>query len=242
MTQASERVWVDGLPAGMDEDKLRTIFGAYGTLKDIKSFKEKKACILVFATLDEAKWVVDNLDGNMPEGITSPVSVSYAWSRGGGKGGATPAAVPGGTWTTPAAAARPGPYTGGGCAAKGGCEGKGGSIQMLKRSLQTMGVLPGAKGGRIDDSCQVYIKGLPADTSDRDLADMFSPFGPIPPRGIKAMLDQEGQCTGVGFVDYLDADCAQAAVKALNGAMCSDGTSLRVALKNSTKGKGKGKE
>mmetsp|Transcript_138269 Transcript_138269/g.429844 ORF Transcript_138269/g.429844 Transcript_138269/m.429844 type:complete len:187 (-) Transcript_138269:82-642(-) len=186
--------------------------------------------------MDEAKWVVENLDGNMPEGITSPVKCEYAWGQRGGKGGAP--AGPGGPWGQQN---RSSPY--GGCGGKGGEGGARGSVQMLKRNLISMGILPGSKGGKgtkTDDSCQLYIKGLPADTSDRDLADIFSPFGAIPPRGIKAMLDGEGQCTGVGFVDYIEPESAAAAVKAINGAMCSDGTSLRVCVKNSTK-KGGGK-
>jgi len=244
MAEPSERVYVTGLPEGLDDAKVKAIFEAYGTLKDCKSLAGKRAAILNFATMDEAKWVVDNLDGNMPEGITTPVKVEYSWSRTGpgGKGGA-PGGAPGGPWG--GQQSRPGPYGACGGGGKGGEGGARGSVQMLKRNLISMGVLPGTKAGKgakLDDSCQLYIKGLPADCSDRDLADIFSPFGAIPPRGIKAMLDGEGQCTGVGFVDYMEAECAAAAVKAINGAMCSDGTSLRVCVKNSTKkGSGGGK-
>eukprot|EP00408_Alexandrium_pacificum_P023960 CAMPEP_0171193122 /NCGR_PEP_ID=MMETSP0790-20130122/20216_1 /TAXON_ID=2925 /ORGANISM="Alexandrium catenella, Strain OF101" /LENGTH=107 /DNA_ID=CAMNT_0011658289 /DNA_START=55 /DNA_END=374 /DNA_ORIENTATION=- len=93
MTEPSERVYVGGLPEGISEEKLKSIFSAYGTLTDLKNMAAKKACILVFGSMGEAKWVVENLDGNMPEGITTPVNVSFAyggatWGKG-GAGGAT---------------------------------------------------------------------------------------------------------------------------------------------------------
>uniref|UniRef100_A0A7S2B7S3 RRM domain-containing protein n=1 Tax=Alexandrium andersonii TaxID=327968 RepID=A0A7S2B7S3_9DINO len=240
MTDPSERVYVGSLPEGMDDATLKQIFGAYGGIKDLKNMTQKKACILVFDSLEQAKWVVENLDGNMPEGIPTPVNVSYAyggstWNKGGGGGGGG-----GGSWSGP----RSSPYGGKGGmlpdntimmgGGKGAC-----TIGMFKRSLQSQGVLPGGKGFKVDDSCQVYIRGLPPDATDRDLADIFGPFGPIPPRGIKAMLDQEGNCTGVGFVDYLDPDSARAAVNALDNTMSADGTCMRISIKNSTRGKGK---
>mmetsp|Transcript_38727 Transcript_38727/g.120465 ORF Transcript_38727/g.120465 Transcript_38727/m.120465 type:complete len:166 (+) Transcript_38727:51-548(+) len=87
----SERVFIAQLPAGLDETKFKELFGAYGTIKDVKLISGNCA-IVSFASVDEAKWVVDNLDGNMPEGIGSPITAKFAnprensWS-GGGKGG-----------------------------------------------------------------------------------------------------------------------------------------------------------
>jgi len=229
----SERVFVSGLPAGMDDGKLNAIFGAYGTLKDIKNLSQSNSCILNFASLDEAKWVVENLDGNMPEGINQPVSVKFAnppHGYGKGKGGDN--------WGQN----RSYPY-GGGKGGKGGDfdGGKGSaSVQILKKGLIQAGVLPGTGKGSKSDAKQLYIRGLPSDTSDIDLSDIFAPFGAIPPRGVKAMLNPDGSCTGVGFVDYVEEACAQAALNALNGTMMPDGTTLRVSVKNSSKAKGKG--
>mmetsp|Transcript_34808 Transcript_34808/g.104075 ORF Transcript_34808/g.104075 Transcript_34808/m.104075 type:complete len:173 (-) Transcript_34808:112-630(-) len=161
-----------------------------------------------------------------PLGAARPKGPATPRGKGGG----------GGVWTP----TRASPYgAAGGAFDKG--TGKGGSIQMLKNSLINMGTLPGGKStkGR-SDAQQVYVRGLPPDTTDGDLHDIFGPFGAIPPRGVKAMLSPDGQCNGIGFVDFVNEAHAAAACQALNGTMLSDGTSLRVNVKNSTKGKGKG--
>merc|ERR1719277_2562163 len=40
-----------------------------------------------FSSVDEAKWLVDNLNGNIPEGLTEAVQVRFANAPGAGKGG-----------------------------------------------------------------------------------------------------------------------------------------------------------
>lgn len=228
----SERVFVSGLPMGLDDAKLSTIFGAYGTLTDIKNLSNANACILNFATADEAKWVVENLDGNMPEGISQPIAVKFANPPNSyGKGGGA------------SSAARFTPYSATGvqaCAGGKAVEGKGGSMQTLKRTLMQTGILPGT--GKKTDACQLYVRGLPTDTTDLDLNEIFAPFGAIPARGVKAMLNPDGTCTGIGFVDFVDEACARVASETLDGTELPDGKVLRVNIKNSTyKGKGKGK-
>jgi len=237
---ASERVYIGGLPAGLDEPKLCTIIGSYGTVRELKYLPTKAACIVNFTTLEEAKWVVENLDGNMPEGIPVPLCVKFANPLGTwipGKGGSKD----GGSWGAGAGAGeRYSPY--GGKGAEGGKGGKGGSIQTLKNSLHKMGLLPGSQGKKAD-SQQLYVRGLPSDTSDVDLSDIFAPFGAIPSRGVKAMLNNDGMCSGIGFVDFIEEHSAAAASEALNGTQLPDGNILRVVIKNSTyKGKGKGDE
>jgi len=236
MAEANERVIVSALPAGMTDKTLKDVFGSYGTLKDFRNLAGSKSCILVFDSVEEAKWVVENLDGNMPEGITDPVNVKFAPNFSAG-------AAPGGGWnrdnrSTPYGAGAGG---GGGWNAKpgpawaAGQQGStGGSIQGLKRAMQA--ALPGgAMKGHAADECQVYIKGLPADTTNADLYDIFSPFGAIPPRGVKAMQNHDGNCNGVGWVDFIDATCAQTAASTLNGTMMVDGTTLRCHLKSTMK-------
>merc|ERR1712046_128261 len=104
-----------------------------------------------------------------------------------------------------------------------------------------MGVLPGGKGGRGDNN-QLYIRNLPSDTSDIDLRDIFAPFGAIPAKGVKAMLNEDGMCTGIGFVDFLNDACAMRAKNALHGAMLMDGTTLQVYIKNTPKARAAAKE
>jgi len=241
----SEKVYITGLPDnGMDEATLRKIFNAYGTLKEVKHIASAKACFLTFASLGEAKWVVENLDGNMPEGISVCLKVKYSPT---GRGGPDAPKLPGGGWNTGASGGggggggwntRPGPYDGGkggGWGGKGGpVVGGGGSIAMLKQMLKASGRLPGFQG-TVPLQNQLYIRGLPSDTADGDLHELFAPFGAIPPKGVKAMMNEDGTCRGIGFVDYLDEADAHKAMQAMNGAYLMDGTQLQVHVKNSTK-------
>merc|ERR1711879_807943 len=123
---------------------------------------------------------------------------------------------------------------------KGGKGGKGGcDIKTVAKGLLQAGVFPGT-GAKVDAQC-LYIKGLPSDTTDLDLYKIFAPFGPIPPQGVKAMTKEDGTCSGIGFVDYVEPQFAEKAISTLNGTMLPDGTMLNVAQKNSSKGKGAGK-
>merc|ERR1712187_249084 len=52
-----------------------------GTLTWSKVFGKKenptKTAVVEFATIDEAKWVVTNLNGNIAQGLTTPIQVSF---------------------------------------------------------------------------------------------------------------------------------------------------------------------
>mmetsp|Transcript_75961 Transcript_75961/g.176204 ORF Transcript_75961/g.176204 Transcript_75961/m.176204 type:complete len:285 (-) Transcript_75961:126-980(-) len=237
--QPSERVYVSSLPVGLDGARFKEVFGAYGTISDVKML-QNNAAIVIFDSAEEAKWVVENLNGNMPEGISTPVVVKYAnpqrnWSNG----------SKGGTWTS---VNRSTPYGSGGGSGGGDSwekdesasrGGKDISIQMVRKSLLHAGVLPGGRSSKErSDSQQVHIRGLPPDTTDADLRDIFGPFGAIPCRGVKAMLSPEGHCTGIGFVDFVEEECAEKAAHSLNGISSPDGTALRIQVKKETKGKG----
>jgi len=242
----NERVFVSGLPPDLNEEQLNSIFGAYGSLAQVRNLGASRCCVLTFATVDEAKWVVENLDGNMPEGLSQPVSVRFGKPEGpalaaaGNLGGCQGGALGGfQRLAGPAAAVRPqmsAPFAAGGMS--NGGAGKGGGVKELKRSLE--GALPSFKSARTDAN-QVYVSGLPADTTDGDLFEIFTPFGAIPPKGIKALQSPGGMCKGVGFVDFINEADALQAVNALNGYVLEDGSYLRVALKNSSYSKGKGK-
>merc|ERR1719199_676639 len=90
------------------------LFEAYGTVVECRMLPGKdemaKPCGMIrFGSVEMAAWVVQNLNGNIPEGLQEPVIVRFANAKGeGGKGGD----------------ARASPYGGGGCfgggAAKGG--------------------------------------------------------------------------------------------------------------------------
>merc|ERR1740121_1627839 len=93
--------------------------------------------------------------------------------------------------------------------------------------LQTEQLLPGGKWSN-DSQAALHIGGLPADTTDVHLYEMFSPFGAIPSKGVRAMHAPDGSCKGVGFVNFLDPAHAEAAAQVLNGRALKNGKTLRV--------------
>merc|ERR1711862_979057 len=67
---------------------------------------------------------------------------------------------------------------------------------------------------------------------DLHLYKMFSSFGAIAPKGVRAMLNREdGTCRGIGFINFLESEAAQAAIVALDGAVLPNGKNLAVKIK-----------
>jgi RNA recognition motif-containing protein len=259
MAAPCENLSISGLPAGTNEASVKTIFGAYGDITSVKVFG--RSAFVKFATVDEAKWIQENLNGNMPEGLTEPIEVKFSpekgkgkdagkggkdsWSNGGkgdlssGKGGK---GDKGDSW---------GPYAKGGKdngkgegKGKDGKDGKGKGkgkigIRDLFHGLCEAGALPGGAKYENDENT-LYVKGLPSDTTDLDLYRIFSPFGSIAPQGIKAMLWRDsGLCKGFGFVNFMDPAASTAAVAALNGTTMGDeGATLEVMNKRLDDGAG----
>lgn len=243
-----DNLYISDLPSSISEDELRVVFSQYGTVKHSRLTSSGGAAVIRFASLDEAKWVVENLNGNIPQGLQSPVSVKYAnaprqdagW-KGGGKGGF-------GMWDS---------YGGLNAlaymSAKGFGKGKGfgkdGAMWMpgpkdakgLVRDLCSGGQLPGGRKWENDENT-IFVGGLPEDMSDLEMYVIFAPFGAIAPRGASARCDKEtGKCIGIGFVNFLEAASAANAIRTLNGTMMSDGSVLMVKKKGPAKPKGEGK-
>lgn len=287
MAAPGDNIWVGDLPPECDEASLQAAFGGYGSIVSCRVIPPKSegrnaAALVRFENAQDAQWVVENLNGNIPEGFEAPVivqfsknspgsgkggkgegggSISPGYAKGppaGGKGGGyTPRSAPyggsgggyaaaangygksgGGSWSAaPQDAGWGGGKGGGKSYSKGG--GAAGQWRGFLDTLQKGGLLPGS-GTRPDDNC-VYVKNLPADVSDLELYQLFSQFGAISHRGVTAMMNNDGSCHGVGFVDFQDSLSAAAAVEALNGQLLPDGTAIYLNLKRSKKGKGEGK-
>ncbi|CAK8993038.1 unnamed protein product [Durusdinium trenchii] len=85
--------------------------------------------------------------------------------------------------------------------------------------------------GRSDEST-IFVAGLPSDMTNLEMYQLFSAFGAIAPRGATALQDKEtGKCTGIGFVNFIDSDSAQKAIRALNSFPFTDGSWLTVKKK-----------
>mmetsp|Transcript_69714 Transcript_69714/g.196658 ORF Transcript_69714/g.196658 Transcript_69714/m.196658 type:complete len:162 (+) Transcript_69714:83-568(+) len=120
--------------------------------------------------------------------------------------------------------------------------GKGGEFcaRDLVGGLYASGAMPGGTRYENDENA-VYVAGLPKDATDETLYKIFSPFGAIAPRGVRAMMNPEGGCKGFGFVNYLDNGAAQTVISTLNGAQMPDGTTLTIKTKGPSSGKKGGK-
>lgn len=238
-----DNVYITDLPEMIDDEMVRTVFGAYGMVMSVKAMPgktpgQKGAALVRFATVDEATWVVENLSGNIPQGFDSPVNVRFANQRskggkgdGGGFGGCggygkgAPAAQV--NWSDPYGGKGAGKGKGG----KGGCD-----IKTLLDGLFRSGAMP---GGQKDEGRCLYVTGFPADTTDFDIYKMFSPFGAICQRGVTAMKNPDGSCRGFGFVDFVEPQGQQAAIMVLDGTLMPDGSTLSVKPKGPSKtGKG----
>jgi len=266
---ANAGVHVSNLPDGTDQARTNSIFGAYGNIKSCQ-MQGPNSAIINFMSAEEASWVVDNLNGNIAQGLTTPVNLRFAMPQdacsGGGGGGAWQPT----NWQGTAKGERHQPYGGGGgkddhkgkgCGKwqptfgtgkggggswdSGGKDGRGKcSVSTLKKGLSYAGVLPGGKWS--NDENALFVGGLPSDTSDLDMYEIFSCFGAIPTKGVRAMTHEDGKCKGFGFVNFLDQSSCQNAISILNGTMLPDGTTLKVVPKGekgerSGERKGKGK-
>lgn len=81
----SDNLYISELPAALDEEGIHRVFGAYGAITSVKllpatAMGAKTACLIRFQSIEEAQWIVENLDGNIPQGLDSAISVKYAES------------------------------------------------------------------------------------------------------------------------------------------------------------------
>ena len=93
-----DNLYITGFPVGSSEDFVKSIFSQYGTVVSVRVLPSKSdssdaACMVRMESVDQAKWLVEHLNGNIPQGMQSPVmvkparSASNSWGGGGGYGG-----------------------------------------------------------------------------------------------------------------------------------------------------------
>jgi len=84
----SDNLYFTDLPIGVTEDQFREVMSPYGTIRSLKLLVKpglKPHALIRYGSADEAAWIVQNLNGNIPQGLTEPIQVRYA--QQGGKGG-----------------------------------------------------------------------------------------------------------------------------------------------------------
>mmetsp|Transcript_59071 Transcript_59071/g.189989 ORF Transcript_59071/g.189989 Transcript_59071/m.189989 type:complete len:327 (-) Transcript_59071:51-1031(-) len=222
-----DRLYIKGLPAGMTDDFVRGIFDAYGTVLDSKVLvangksddgSGQSVAIVKMGSVAEATWLVENVNGNIPQGLAGPVQIAFAGPRG--STGASNRYVP-------YAAAAPGPPAAAPClqapmqlqAQLGGKGGPGsdGLVPNIKAMMAESG-----------PNSTLYVKNLPLHADDLYLYKAFAPFGCV--LNVKA-LPKDGFV--IGFVQYASDSEAEGAIFALNGQALADGTVLHVSVKTS---------
>eukprot|EP00928_Gymnodinium_smaydae_P072412 TRINITY_DN5577_c0_g3_i2.p1 TRINITY_DN5577_c0_g3~~TRINITY_DN5577_c0_g3_i2.p1 ORF type:complete len:395 (-),score=93.64 TRINITY_DN5577_c0_g3_i2:311-1375(-) len=248
--EPSQNVFIGELPGTMDEAQLLSVFGAYGTIESHKlmaaNAQGKKAAIMTFKTLQEAQWIVDNLNGNIPQGLTEIIRVNFKRGTSGGKGyekGYEKGYSEKGYSEKGYSEKGYDGWSDGGKGYGGKGKGKASGIHALLESLFSSGAMPGGVSYS-NDEASLFVGGLPRDTTDTELYQMFSVFGAIAPNGVRAMPADDGysNCRGIGFINFMDPNSAAQAIKTLDGTAMPDGNSLKVSIKRQNdKGKGKGK-
>lgn len=82
-----DNLFIAGMPAGFTEESIRSIFAPYGAILSIKvlpgNSKPDTAALVRMQDPAMAAWLVENLNGNIPLGLTTPVSVRYAQTGAG---------------------------------------------------------------------------------------------------------------------------------------------------------------
>jgi len=229
---AQDNVFIGSLPETFSMQDCQQVFQQYGTISQCRVIPPKTpggpaSALIRFASPEEAAWVVENLNGNLAEGLEKPIVARFANNAGQAGGNQGPA------WGGKNGN-RSEPYSGG-KGMKGG--GKDDSFYSLYGAVKKAGLLG---GGSVPNEQQIFVKNLPTDTTDLDLYKLFAPFGAIAASGAKAMTNPDGTCKGIGFVDYTDASCAQAAIAALHGFQLASGAALGVSTKVGGKAGGKG--
>jgi len=109
MEPPSETVWVGNLPMESDEASVTTIFAAYGNIIRVSVLpvsNGRGAAIIQLTDAEQATWIVQNLNGNIAQGLIEPIVAKFAKRPSGPRlpGGHSAVAAPS-TPATPAAAA-----------------------------------------------------------------------------------------------------------------------------------------
>mmetsp|Transcript_46152 Transcript_46152/g.133753 ORF Transcript_46152/g.133753 Transcript_46152/m.133753 type:complete len:361 (-) Transcript_46152:28-1110(-) len=226
-----DQVYIKGLPQNFSDDQLFEVFGAYGQVAWHKVLRNNgsadSVALVQMISVDEASWLVENLNGNIPQGLTEPVSVTFSQgpkkSRGkaGGKEG-------GGARYEPYAAATAAVVIPPAAAAAGA-----GGVAVQPRAVQPSAYAGDAYAG--DEGSNLYVKGLPPTVDELYLYKLFAPYGAI--QSVKPIAKEWG---GTAFVKFAKAEEAQVAVSKVNGQVMHDGSQIQVSTNRKGGGKGAG--
>lgn len=202
-------LYVIGFPAGVTEGQVQDIFAAYGPVKSLRMLptpegKADVAAIVTMENAEQAKWLIDNVSGKVPQGLTDPITIKKKmvkdWSKGMGWGGG---------------------YGYGGYGGKGGGYGMPPWAMMWSFGKGSYG---GGKGwgkqstglSSFPAERKVWLGNLPEGLTFRDLQAHFP--------GSKFATAMKGKAAGTGGVAFATAEEATEAIKTLNGSTLAGAT------------------
>jgi len=87
----TDNLFITGLPLDIEEDRAKQIFSQYGAVVSLKKLgnqpgKADAACLVRMGSAEQAEWMVKNVSGNIPTGLTTACSIRYAENKGRGVG------------------------------------------------------------------------------------------------------------------------------------------------------------
>jgi len=251
--EPSDNLYIKGLPVDFTQDQAREVFGAYGTVVTCKvmPYANDASALLRMGSIDMATWMVENLDGNMPQGLATVVSVRYADSAitKAKKMQGVMACMPGadeqqGVYN-PAFGKAGGKGKGDKSSPYG--QGKGGKVQYgnmdpnldpdIKTAVDSAIMNLGGKGRKRiaheGDESNLYVKDLPGSIDECYIYKLFSPFGALE----SVMLKKgDNDAWAIAFVKYMTNEDAAKAILGLTNCLLPDGSMPKVSIKVSKPG------
>jgi len=225
----SDNLYIKGLPLGSTEQTVHQIFGAYGAVTSCKVLSHvdgasTAAAMVRMGSVDQATWLVQNLNGNIPQGLTDAIQVKFA-NSGGGKGKKDEVFA----WGTE-------PQPGYGAPVMGALP------PGAPSSWSTLAPPPPQANPALMDTGSpqdnLYIKGLPVGVTDELVREIFGAYGAI--NSIKCLQTPDGADNAAALVRFNDVAQAVWLVDNLNGNI-PKGLSTPVIVRYAN-GKGKGKD
>lgn len=244
--EPGDNLYIRGLPEGIDEPWLKEALNNLAPVISVKVLTNPSpdgtcAALVRFESEADAARVIQLLNGQSPEWCTQRLLVKYANRR-------NPAVPRGG-----------GNFDQGGTGAFGGFGGLGGfggmapqgvsavdqllmggssmeiNADFLVKMVNEAVVLPGAGAQQHNSEATVYVAGLPGDTVEDHVYQMFSPLGAI----FSVFVKRGGSGSNVwaiAFVNFVEPLSAQAAIAVYNGMQIPDGSMLKVRIKDEKPG------
>jgi len=196
--QTGARLFVEDLPTSLSSQDIGSIFDQYSSgaqCEVLKGTSSELIAMITVGTYEEAQWIVENLNGNIPQGLNSPLRISMAqW----------PAAPPRNV---------PSPYG----KSSGKASPKGAYHQRASPYANPHSAGVHAAPENDPNNTNVYAYQLPNGCDDDRLRQMFQECGTI--LSVKCMTDKR-----FGFVKFGSVEEAQNAITLVNGSFIDDTT------------------